>query len=121
MNIRRCFIIGILLCGIGILNAQVVITSEAEQRAKEIVAKMTLKEKLRYISGYTGGFSICPVPRLGLPVPSLPAEVTTTMPLSHRTLIRARWVESSMFAVPAEETRSGSPHGTQIMASLWQP
>ena len=28
---------------------------------------MTLKEKLRYISGYTGGFSICPVPRLGLP------------------------------------------------------
>ena len=67
MNIRRCFIIGILLCGIGILNAQVVITSEAEQRAKEIVAKMTLKEKLRYISGYTGGFSICPVPRLGLP------------------------------------------------------
>ena len=62
MNIRRCFIIGILLCGIGILNAQVVITSEAEQRAKEIVAKMTLKEKLRYISGYTGGFSICPVP-----------------------------------------------------------
>lgn len=67
MNIRRCFIIGILLCGIGILNAQVVITSGAEQRAKEIVAKMTLKEKLRYISGYTGGFSICPVPRLGLP------------------------------------------------------
>ena len=67
MNIRRCFIIGILLCGIGNLNAQVVITSEAEQRAKEIVAKMTLKEKLRYISGYTGGFSICPVPRLGLP------------------------------------------------------
>lgn len=67
MNIRRCFIIGILLCGIGILNAQVVITSEVEQRAKEIVAKMTLKEKLRYISGYTGGFSICPVPRLGLP------------------------------------------------------
>lgn len=67
MNIRRCFIIGILLCGIGILNAQVVITSEAEQRAKEIVAKMTLKEKLRYMSGYTGGFSICPVPRLGLP------------------------------------------------------
>lgn len=67
MNIRRCFIIGILLCGIGILNAQVVITSEAEQRAKEIVAKMTLKEKLRYISGYTGGFSICPAPRLGLP------------------------------------------------------
>lgn len=67
MNIRRCFIIGILLCGIGILNAQVVITSEAEQRAKEIIAKMTLKEKLRYISGYTGGFSICPVPRLGLP------------------------------------------------------
>lgn len=43
MNIRRCFIIGILLCGIGILNAQVVITSEAEQRAKEIIAKMTLK------------------------------------------------------------------------------
>lgn len=56
MNIRRCFIIGILLCGIGILNAQVVITSEAEQRAKEIVAKMTLKEKLRYISGYTADF-----------------------------------------------------------------
>ena len=67
MNIRRCFIIGILLCGIGILNAQSCYHFEAEQRAKEIVMKMTLKEKLRYISGYTGGFSICPAPRLGLP------------------------------------------------------
>ncbi len=67
MNIKKCIAIGLLFCGIGSLYAQVVITSEAEQRAKEIVSQMTLKEKLRYLSGYTGGFSICPVPRLGLP------------------------------------------------------
>ena len=42
------------------------ITSEAEQRAKEIVSKMTLQEKIEYISGYTS-FSLRAIPRLGIP------------------------------------------------------
>lgn len=59
---------GIGLClfaGSTVINAQI-ITPQVEQRAKEIVSRMTLKEKIEYISGYTS-FSLRPVPRLGLP------------------------------------------------------
>lgn len=55
------FIVG---CIAGV-NAQT-ITSQAEQRAKEIVAKMTLTEKIEYLSGYTS-FSLRAIPRLGIP------------------------------------------------------
>ena len=49
------------------VKAQVVsISAEHEQRAKEIVAKMTLEEKLQYIGGHDV-FSIRAIPRLGLP------------------------------------------------------
>ena len=40
--------------------------SQAEQRAREIVSKMTLQEKIEYISGYTS-FSLRAIPRLGIP------------------------------------------------------
>jgi beta-glucosidase len=42
------------------------ITPQVEQRAKEIVSKMTLQEKIEYISGYTS-FSLRAIPRLGIP------------------------------------------------------
>lgn len=42
------------------------ITLQAEQRAKELVSKMTLQEKIAYISGYTS-FSLRAIPRLGIP------------------------------------------------------
>lgn len=49
------------------VKAQVASISAAhEQRAKEIVAKMTLEEKLQYIGGHDV-FSIRAIPRLGLP------------------------------------------------------
>ena len=42
------------------------ITPEIEKRAVELVAHMTLEEKLAYIGGYNG-FFIRPIPRLGIP------------------------------------------------------
>lgn len=42
------------------------ITPQAEQRARELVSQMTLKEKIDYLSGYTS-FSLRAIPRLGIP------------------------------------------------------
>lgn len=42
------------------------ITPQAEQRARDLVSQMTLKEKIDYISGYTS-FSLRAIPRLGIP------------------------------------------------------
>lgn len=42
------------------------ITPQAEQRARDLVSRMTLKEKIDYISGYTS-FSLRAIPRLGIP------------------------------------------------------
>lgn len=39
--------------------------NEADRRARELVAKMTLEEKIGYIGGT--GFTIRPIPRLGIP------------------------------------------------------
>ena len=47
------------------LSAQA-ITEEAKKRAAELVAKMTLEEKIAYIGGYKG-FYIRPIERLGIP------------------------------------------------------
>ena len=49
-----------------ILTCAQTITPQAEQRAKDIVSKMTLQEKIEYISGYTS-FSLRAIPRLGIP------------------------------------------------------
>lgn len=54
-----------LLTGSMIVSAQT-ITPQVELRAKEIVSRMTLEEKIEYISGHTS-FSLRSVPRLGLP------------------------------------------------------
>ena len=43
------------------------ITPECEQKARDIVAKMTLEEKISYMGGDADGFSIRAIPRLGLP------------------------------------------------------
>jgi beta-glucosidase len=66
-NMKKIFIcITLFIFLSSIVSAQVIITSQDEQRAKNIVNKMTLKEKIDYISGYTT-WSIRPIPRLGLP------------------------------------------------------
>lgn len=43
-----------------------IIDKKAEERAMELVSKMTLKEKIEYISGETS-FSLRAIPRLGIP------------------------------------------------------
>ena len=43
------------------------ITKEIQERAKAIVSKMTLEEKIDYMGGDEDGFSIRAIPRLGLP------------------------------------------------------
>ena len=61
------FIVFTFLLTLGSASAQIVnITQSDINKAREIVSKMTLDEKISYISGYTD-FSICPIPRLGLP------------------------------------------------------
>lgn len=48
-------------------SAQVTIGEEARQRAFELVAKMTLEEKIDFIAGDADGFHIYGVPRLRIP------------------------------------------------------
>lgn len=62
----RKLLASLFLAGIFLpLHAQT-ITPEVEQRAAELVSKMTLDEKLAYIGGYNG-FFIRAIPRLGIP------------------------------------------------------
>lgn len=56
----------LLSLGCTVMAAQPVVTDEAIKQAKELVAKMTLQEKIAYISGYTS-FSLRAIPRLGIP------------------------------------------------------
>jgi len=58
--------IGLCMLAWSILTCAQTITPQAEQRAKDIVSKMTLQEKIEYISGYTS-FSLRAIPRLGIP------------------------------------------------------
>ena len=58
--------IGLCMLAWSILTCAQTITPQAEQRAREIVSKMTLQEKIEYISGYTS-FSLRAIPRLGIP------------------------------------------------------
>ena len=67
MNIKQkasCLLL--LCCALNSTTAQVRITPEAEQRAKALVEKMTLEEKIDYISGVRS-FYIRAIPRLGIP------------------------------------------------------
>ena len=54
--------IGLCMLAWSILTCAQTITPQAEQRAKDIVSKMTLQEKIEYISGYTSFFSACHSP-----------------------------------------------------------
>ena len=58
--------IGLCLLMMNTLVVAQEITPEVEQRAREIVSRMTLQEKIEYISGYTS-FSLRAIPRLGIP------------------------------------------------------
>ena len=57
----------IALVGIGIVTDAQEITKECKERAAELVSKMTLEEKIDYISGYKDGFHLRPIERLGIP------------------------------------------------------
>ena len=63
---KKTGIIGLCMFTCSILTYAQTITPQAEQRAKEIVSKMTLQEKIEYISGFTS-FSLRAIPRLGIP------------------------------------------------------
>ena len=58
--------IGLCLLMMNTLVVAQEITQEVEQRARKIVSRMTLQEKIEYISGYTS-FSLRAIPRLGIP------------------------------------------------------
>ena len=62
---RKFFILIVALMAVSAISAQT-ITDEAKKRAAELVAKMTLEEKLEYIGGYNR-FYIRPIERLGIP------------------------------------------------------
>ena len=57
----------VLLCSAGAAAQVHTITDEHTQKAREIVSKMTLQEKIDYIGGDTDGFTIRAIPRLGIP------------------------------------------------------
>lgn len=63
---RLLMFIIFIACLAGITADAQQITSQAEQRARDLVFRMTLKEKIDYISGYTS-FSLRAIPRLGIP------------------------------------------------------
>ena len=57
--------IGLCLLMMNTLVVAQEITSEVEQRAREIVSRMTLQEKIEYISGYTRFFPCVQIPPFG--------------------------------------------------------
>lgn len=63
---RLLMFIIFIACLAGITADAQQITPQAEQRARDLVSRMTLKEKIDYISGYTS-FSLRAIPRLGIP------------------------------------------------------
>jgi beta-glucosidase len=64
---KRLFLLTAALCACTASLLAQEITPEVKARAAEIVSKMTLEEKIGYISGDEDGFSIKAVPGVGLP------------------------------------------------------
>ena len=62
---RKFLALFVALFAVASLSAQPV-SEDAKRRAAELVAKMTLEEKLDYIGGYNT-FYIRAIPRLGIP------------------------------------------------------
>ena len=52
---KKVALSGLLLCCAITAKAQVCITPQVEQRARELVSQMTLEEKIDYISDKTTG------------------------------------------------------------------
>ena len=69
MKLRVITVGFICACGVLFSHAQtpVEITTKDINRAKELVSKMTLDEKLSLISGNDDGMSLRPIKRLGIP------------------------------------------------------
>ena len=63
---KKLLIVTVLALSLMPLSAQE-ITQECKDRARDLVSRMTLEEKIDYISGYNDGFHIRPVERLGIP------------------------------------------------------
>ena len=61
----KSIILALTVGVVSVANA-VTITPEHEKRARELVSKMTLDEKISYLSGETS-FSLRPIERLGIP------------------------------------------------------
>ena len=70
MNLRltiSSLLTSALLCAVPAVAQVHAITDAHTQKAREIVSKMTLEEKIDYMGGDTDGFTIRAIPRLGLP------------------------------------------------------
>lgn len=65
-NMKKILFMAAILCQCALASAQE-ITQECKDRAADLVAKMTLQEKIDYISGYQDGFHLRPIERLWLP------------------------------------------------------
>lgn len=68
-NIKNLLNVVLLVIILATLPVEVLaqqIDEQARKRAKELVAQMTLKEKIDYLSGETS-FSLRAIPRLGIP------------------------------------------------------
>lgn len=65
-NMKKILFVAAIVCQCALASAQE-ITQECKDRAADLVAKMTLQEKIDYISGYQDGFHLRPIERLGLP------------------------------------------------------
>lgn len=63
---RMLFFVAIIMFLSPTTTCAQIIDKNAEQRAKELVSKMTLKERIEYIAGETS-FSLRAIPRLGIP------------------------------------------------------
>lgn len=64
INIKR--IISSTICSLMLLSSAFAATDKYQQRAEDLVSKMSLEEKLDYIGGYNG-FYIRAIERLGIP------------------------------------------------------
>ena len=66
-EMKKVFISVALLCLLTVSVGAQQITQSCKDRAKALVDRMTLKEKVEYITGYRDGFHLMPVERLGIP------------------------------------------------------
>ena len=66
MNKIKCLLVAGAVTVAAVAAKAQTVTPEIEKRAADIVAKMTLEEKVSYLSGATS-FSLREIPRVGIP------------------------------------------------------